>query len=125
MHGTHWWLQGAKSTLFMFGWQWVLSTAWHRQCAVVFGTSSHPSCPPDLRYSLSQLGLCSILRMCVYVCICMCLNLCTDTEASCLYMHFLARHLRYFECHIKQTLSYGGLYNFFFFLDSFYLYFFS
>lgn len=50
MHDTHWWLQRAKSTLFMFGWQRALSSAWQRQCAVVFGTPSLPSCPPDIHF---------------------------------------------------------------------------
>lgn len=73
MHGTHWWLQGAKSTLFMFGWQWALSSAWHRQCAVVFGTSSHPSCPPDIHSPYLHWAS---VASCVHVCICMCLELC-------------------------------------------------
>lgn len=67
MHGTHWWLQGAKSTLFMFGRQWARS--------VLLGTDSvlwslaplcKPSCPPDIHYSSSQPGLCNILCMCAF-----------------------------------------------------------
>ena len=67
MHGTHWWLQGAKSTLFMFGWQRVLSSAWHRQCAVVFGTSLHPSCPPDIHSPhLYWASVASCASVCMY-----------------------------------------------------------
>lgn len=86
LHGTLWWLQGAKSTLFMFGWQRVFSSVWHTQCAVVFGTSLHPSCPPDIN-STSLLGLCCVLHVGVYVCICMRLELCT--HAACSGLHIL------------------------------------
>lgn len=68
MHGTHWWLQGAKSTLFMFGWQRALSSAWHKQCAVVFGTSTHPSCPPDIHSTNLYWGS-------VASCVCVCMHL--------------------------------------------------
>lgn len=77
MHGTHWWLQGAKSTLFMFGWQRVFSSAWHRQCAVVFGTSMHPSCPPDInspRLYRSSVASCVHIHVYMYVCVCACLE---------------------------------------------------
>lgn len=50
MDGSRWRLHGAKSTLFMFGWQRVFSSAWRTWCAVVFGTSLHPSCPPYMNY---------------------------------------------------------------------------
>lgn len=67
MHGTHWWLQGAKSTLFMFGWQRALSSAWHRECAVVFGTSLHPSCPPDIHSPhLYWVSVASSVRVSMY-----------------------------------------------------------
>lgn len=71
MHGTHWWLQGAKSTLFMFGWQRVFSSAWHRQCAVVFGTSLHPSCPPDINSPhLYWASVASCVRVYMYTFAC-------------------------------------------------------
>lgn len=57
----------------------LLGTQW----AVVFGTSLHPSCPPDI-HSPSLLGLCSALCICVYVCICMCLGLLVYAVCSCL-----------------------------------------
>lgn len=86
MHGTHWWLQGAKSTLFMFGWQRVFSSAWHRQCAVVFGTSLHPSCPPDINSPhLYWASVASCVRVCMYA-FAMCLELCMYAVCCCLHI---------------------------------------
>lgn len=67
MHGTHWWLQGAKSTLFMFGWQRALSSAWHRRVLWSLAPLCIPPVPPTYT-PLSLLGLCSVLCMCVFVC---------------------------------------------------------
>lgn len=94
MHGTHWWLQGAKSTLFMFGWQRALSSAWHRQCAVVFGTSLHPSCPPDIHSPhLCWASVASCVCVCMYAFACVWSYACMPHAP--VYM-FFELQLRYF-----------------------------
>lgn len=86
MHGTHWWLQRAKSTLFMFGWQRALSSAWHRQCAVVFGTSLHPSCPPDIHSPQPYwASVASCVSVCMYAFACVWNFACTRCAHVCIF----------------------------------------
>lgn len=115
MHGTHWWLQGAKSTLFMFGWQRVFSSAWHRQCAVVFGTSMHPSCPPDINSPRLYRGSVASrmpIHVYMYVCVCSCLEAGMN-PAALLFTHPLHRDFHNFSTEYRIKVAGSGSYQFF------------
>lgn len=100
-----------KALYLCFGWQRVFSSAWHRQSAVVFGTSVHPSCPPRCKLSASPSQPWCILHVWTgRACVCACVwkSVCTTPPALVYTLGSTAANANY-----RFKVAASGFYQYF------------